>query len=238
MERTPTTQPAPRRRNRRLLAGCVGFILLTNLLTIVFVFMLRRNASAPAPVILQRVQPAAREAAEPAAHARIETRPVRVTSRPEGAVVTYQGQAQGTTPLSVALPAHAGAALAIEKDGYRARAVTVEPGQAKVHVRLARARERPAGRNAGRPAPVPAQAPAQDQADQPPVSDQAGQGEAGQGEAGQGDAPATEEPAARTPAVRKPARSSARRPPAADNPDSSTGGARGRAPASPDPSGE
>jgi len=225
MERTSTTQDAPRRRNRHLLACCVGFILLTNLLTIVFVFALRRSASVPAPVILQRIQPAATEAAGPAAHAQAETRPVRVTSRPEGAVVTYQGQAQGTTPLSIALPAHAAAALAFEKDGYRARSVTVEPGQAKVHVRLGRARDRQAGRNAERPAPV------QDQADQAPVQDQAGPVQ------DQADAPAAEEPAARPPAARKPARSSTRRRPASDNPDAWTGGgSRSNAAASPDPS--
>ena len=230
MERTSTTQDAPRRRNRRLLAYCVGFILLTNLLTIVFVFALRRSASGPAPVILQRVPPAATEAAEPAAHAQIETRPVRVTSRPEGAVVTYQGQAQGTTPLSIALPAHAAAALAIEKDGYRARSVTVEPGQAKVHVRLGRARDRQTGRNAERPAAAPNQA---DQADQTPVRDQAGQAPVPD----QVDAPATEEPAAGTPAARKPARSSTRRRPASDGSDAWTGGgSRSNAAASPDPS--
>ncbi len=236
MELTSTTQDAPQRRNRRLLAYCVGFILLTNLLTIVFMFALRRNV--PAPVILQRVKSAAREAAAPAAPAQIETRSVRVTSRPEGAVVTYQGQAQGTTPLSIALPVHAAAALAVEKDGYRARAVTVEPGQDKVHVRLNRARDRQAGRNAERPAPVP------DQAGQAPVPDQGGQAPAPDQASpksvpDQADAPATDKPAVRTPAAREPARSSTRRRPASDSPDAWTGGgSRSNASASPDPSAE
>jgi hypothetical protein len=224
MQRTSTTQDEPRRRNWRLLACCVGFILLTNLLTVVFVFALRRTASAPAPVILQRVQPAAQEAAEPGAHAQAETRPVRVTSRPERAVVTYQGQAQGTTPLSIALPAHAAVALAIEKDGYRAREVTVEPGQAKVHVRLVRTRERHGGRSGERPALE------QDQGSQASAQDQDGQAEAGQG-----DAPAADEPAARTPAARKAARARARRRSVSDdNPDAWTGGSRSSTPASPD----
>lgn len=241
MERTSTAQE-PGRRNRRLLVHCVGFLLLTNVLTILFVFALRR--AAPAPVILQRVRPAAQEGSAPAAHAPSETRQVRVTSRPSGAVVTYQGQAVGTTPVSVALPAHAAGALEIAKEGFAARAVTVEPGKDEVHVRLVRDRrasragkagteqgagqandqagdqaggqagDRPGtGQNAAPAAPAPTGAdPARD-----PVRDPAG--------AGQGASPA--------PGTPEPARSSGRRSrvPAASPGD----GARAGVPANPGP---
>jgi hypothetical protein len=229
MARTSAPQDPPAPRSQPLWAYCLAFVLLTSVLTVVFVFVLRRP---PAPVKLERVRPAAQEAAAPATPAPAETRQVHVTSRPSGALVTYQGQALGATPLDVALPAEVAGALEVAKEGFVARTVTVEPGQDDVHVRLRRDRNvrRPAA-PAGEPAapgdapagePAAPAGPAREGAPAGPAPARAGEPGTEPG-AGQGD-PVTPAPA-RKPATPAPTRSSARRAPAPADPALSRDGA-------------
>jgi hypothetical protein len=140
------TPPAPARwaantenhrpRSRRLLIYGVGFVLLTNALTVLFVFLLRNPKLVSIAVVSATSTPVAQAAAAPTEAAAVATRQVQVTSRPSGAVVRYQGDVRGTTPVVIALPADEASVLSLEKSGYRARSVTVEPGETQVRVRL------------------------------------------------------------------------------------------------------
>ena len=134
MARTPSSNEN-HRPHRRLLIYGLGFVLLTNVLTVVFVFLLRGPRQTSIAVV-PAATPAAGKPAQAAVSPAATTRQVHVTSRPSGAVVRYRGDVQGTTPLTVALPAGAASVLNLEKDGYRARSVTVKPGETRVRVRL------------------------------------------------------------------------------------------------------
>lgn len=167
MERTPDRDPTRQRRDRLLLVYGLGFLLLTNLLTVVFVFVFRGQ-----PGVVVVVQPpglAATGGAGSLAQPAAETRQVRVLSRPAGATVRSEGRVHGTTPVTVELPARATGVLELEKAGYRTRSVAVAPDRRRVSVRLTRVRSgarAPAARRDARTRPrdatrPPAAGPAQ-----------------------------------------------------------------------------
>jgi hypothetical protein len=150
MARTPSSNENHQPRRRLLIYG-LGFVLLTNVLTVLFVFLLRGPRVASIAVVPATTSAARAPAARPPA---ATTRQVHVTSRPNGAVVRYRGNVQGTTPVTVAMPAGAAGVLSLEKDGYRARSITVKPGDTRARVRLYHAPA--AGADAARPGADPA----------------------------------------------------------------------------------
>jgi PEGA domain len=135
MARTSSRNENQRPRGRSLLIYGLGFVLLTNVLTVLFVFLLRGPRLTSIAVMPGGPPPVA-EAPALAAEPPPATRQVHVTSRPNGAVVRYEGGVQGTTPLTVTLPAGAAGVLSLEKQGYRARSVTVDTHDTRVRVRL------------------------------------------------------------------------------------------------------
>jgi hypothetical protein len=170
MARISSRNEPHRPRSRRPLIYGLGFVLLTNGLTVLFVFLLRSPRPASVAVLQAATTPAAAAASAPGVEpAAASPRQVHVTSRPTGAVVRYQGDVQGTTPVTIALPADAAGVLTLEKNGYRARSVKVNLGDTRVRVRLyhapgdgaenTRSGARPAAGERPAPAPAPATAP-------------------------------------------------------------------------------
>jgi hypothetical protein len=222
MQRTSARHETPRHRRRRLLIYGLGFILLTNALTVVFIFMMRSPGFRLISVLRGATTAAEPMVAESAEQPRPAPRKVHVTSRPDAAMVWHQGRAHGTTPVTIELPAGEAGELRLEKEGYQPRSITVSPGETKVRVRLqhepvqraARASQPGTALTSTAAPAVPAAAPAASAATAT-VPHGAAPASAAQPPETRADAPAAAAPAARHHARQKPASPA----PASENPD-------------------